>query len=167
MEKREEKLGRGSMFYRKSDQFSDQFSGSTRSAKEQNSQKPTEMLFRFLAQRRPHQKISSQRGKLEQKSYDFWTKFQKQKRWIAAAVHRYLIYLRLGLWKTKGLARWRALFVLSVLPFITPPPDFCSDSRKRGEREQKSSEILSKAFDRRRCGTSSMNCSAILPVYRL
>ena len=126
MEKREEKLGRGPQFYEKSDQFS----GSTRSAKEQNSQKPTEMLFLFLAQRRPHQKISSQRGKLEQKSYDFWTKFQKQKRWIAAAVHRYLIYLRLGFWKTKGLARWRALFVLSLLPFITPPLEFCSDSRK-------------------------------------
>ena len=94
-EKREEKLGRGTVIYEKSDQFS----GSTRSAKEQNSQKPTQMLFRFLAQRPRHQKISCQRGKLEQKSSDFWTKFQKQKRWIAAAVNRYLIYLRLGLLK--------------------------------------------------------------------
>ena len=100
-ERREEKSGRGRIICGNSDQFS----GSTRSAKEQNSQKSTQMLFRILSQRPPYQKISSQRGKLEQKSSDFWTKFQKQKRWIAAAVNRYLIYLRLGLWEIKGSAR--------------------------------------------------------------
>lgn len=37
------------------------------------------LLFRFIAPRLPLQKIPSERGKMEQKSSDFWTKFQKQK----------------------------------------------------------------------------------------
>ena len=140
--KRRKRWGEG-LEYIKNLINSDQFSGSIRSAKEQNSQKPTQMLFRFLAQRPQHQKTSSQRGKIEQKSSDFWTKFQKKKRWIAAADNRYLIYLRLGLCK-KGssevassfypfcsfdLLHHRQIFVQtpeSEGSESKNPPEFCS-----------------------------------------
>lgn len=59
----------------------------------------------------------------------------------------------------------RADFVLSLLRLITPPPDFCLDSRKLEEREQKYSEFLTKEFDQRRCGAPVMNSFAIYSIF--